>query len=218
MPDETPPGPLQPVIPGAMTTIPPQTIPPQAAQTIQVPAQVPTQPSARKRIKKLAQSARQLRQAFNEGWEDSEDMGILNEVVSTELEVYHLLKNTPGIISSWDKVIENDDPMLRIRLLRRYPGTCSCFAASVSAAMLANSMMRPTTRPTRFIIKQTSANAAMHFQMLVNCVYAARGDLLGFARTFNEIQKNRQNQSVLFIDYHPPVLGSDYGYIQQQED
>lgn len=184
-----------PTIPGAMTTVPPNPTP--APQT----TQPPLRQTARKRIKKLARDARELREAFNEGWEDEADTGILNDVVSSEFEVYHMLKNT-GAISTWDRVLCHDDVMLRIRLLRRFQRVQACFATSVSAAMLANSMMRPTTRPTRYIMQQTHANAAMHFQMLYNCVWEARGDLLDLVRDYNQRVKKGETPSVLFLDYH----------------
>jgi hypothetical protein len=190
------------------------TIPPQAAIPDDVedepdtipPAQIQPQtppPTATAQVQRLAKEARKMRQAFNLGWEDEPDVGILNEVVSTEMEVYLMLKQlNSGVIAPWDKILENADPMLRVRLMRRFPTVCVSFASTVAAAMIADAQMRPAIRPTRYIMNQTSAHAAIHFQMLIGCLQGAKRDLVEICRAYNQSTKAKSQIPVYFIDYN----------------
>lgn len=69
----------------------------------------------------LSTKARQAREDFNRGWNDMFDIGILNEVINAEIQVYFMLKKMK-VTQSWDSLIADhpSDPMMRIRLLRRY--------------------------------------------------------------------------------------------------
>lgn len=193
---------------GEMVIAPPEppTIPPLPAaangEPDTIPAQIPAT-TTQQQVQRLAKEARKMRQAFNLGWEDEPDIGILNEVVSTEMEVYLMLKQlNSGVIASWDKILQDPDPILRIRLMRRFPTVCASFASTVAAAMIADAQMRPAIRPTRYIMNQTSAHAAVHFQMLIGCLQGAKGDLAGICRAYNQAIKEKSQIPVYFIDYN----------------
>ena len=152
-------------------------------------------------ISLMAYRARVCRRAFNDGWEIMQEVGLLNEVVSTEIEVLSMLRQI-GPIAEWDKDISSPDPMLRVMLMRRYQPVTSAFASAVGAAMIANAQTRPTIRPTRFIMQQTSANAAVHFQMLIGSLHSSRKGLHDLVKHYNASVKNNTITPVHFVDYH----------------
>ena len=161
----------------------------------------------------LASAARRTLQSFNDGWDQQDDVGIINEVVSTEMEVFLMLKQV-GVISPWDQIMMSSDPILQVRLLRRHPKVSACFAAAVGAAMVASAQSRPTVRPTRFIMQQTSSHAAVQFQILINCLHANRSDLIAYVREYHTFLKKHSFAPIFFADYNEYFATDQARFVQ----
>lgn len=157
---------------------------------------------AAEKITQLAMTARDARMAFNHGWDNMPDMGIVNEVVSVETQILLMLRQI-GCINAWDKLIlGSPEAIISIRMMRRTPRIMSAFAGAVSAVMITSTQTRPTHRPTKAVLQQANINAGIHFQMLVHALGENRGEMI---RNAVEVREKRDT-SFYSLDYCDPKL------------
>jgi hypothetical protein len=153
------------------------------------------------KIIQLAGVTRDARVAFNQGWDNMRDMGIVNEVVSVETQILLMLRQI-GCINAWDKIIlGSPEAIISIRMMRRTPKIMPAFAGAVSAVMITSTQTRPTHRPTKAVLQQANINAGIHFQMLVHALGENRNEMI---RNAIEVQGN-PDTSVYSLDYCHPI-------------
>lgn len=125
-------------------------------------------------IRNLANIARIARNDFNDGWQNLGDVGVLNETVSAEIQVVLMLRQNGGI-AAWDGLLTHSrDPMMRVRLLRRFGPISATFATTVGAVVTNNVQTKPTVRPTRAVLERAAIDTAMQFQAMMREVMAVR--------------------------------------------
>lgn len=128
-------------------------------------------------LKELAQMARDARKSFNEGWDDMEDVGLMNEVVNAETQIWFMLQHrVPRVVFLLDSNEKN--MMKKIRLLRRHPCTSICFANVVGSVLVNNQQSKPTSRTSRAMMQRTSVETALQFQAFIRILANSQAELV----------------------------------------
>jgi hypothetical protein len=142
-------------------------------------------------LKELAQMARDARKSFNEGWDDMEDVGLMNEVVNAETQIWFMLQHrVPRVVFLLDS---NEKIMMKkIRLLRRHPCTSICFANVVGSVLVNNQQSKPTSRTSRAMMQRTSVETALQFQTFIQILANSQAELV-------QALKSEEKYT---IDYH----------------
>lgn len=116
-------------------------------------------------IRVLAQQAGKVRRDFNEGWYDSQEVGVLPAVANAETRIVNHLLHANMLPSAINNVIPStcsgDKVMNYVRLLRRHDLTRNVFANATGTNMISIAMTKPSVKPTRAQILQANQEVSL---------------------------------------------------------
>jgi hypothetical protein len=119
-------------------------------------------------LKQYVKEISQANLALQDALDDSVEVGIVNEVVCSEVEVLSTIKSLKVLVPQLQGILNPTDDMLVIRFLRRHKLIQSYFGSAVGAVYACNMSMRPVVRPSKASMKNMHAVAGMQVKILID--------------------------------------------------